>query len=132
MHQQNFHSTNVTPPPTELPILRKIIDAYKIWHMHHAQMERLSRYTLGATIDKTFCETIEFILQAGYSVREQKYAVVLRAVSKLDTLKFFLQVAWEIKVLDHKKFAAISEPISEIGKMLGGWRKQLQNNEPLR
>jgi hypothetical protein len=93
-------------------------------------MERLSRYTLGTTIDKTFCETIELVLQAGYAIREQKYSVVLRAASKLDTLKFFLQVAWEIKAIDHKKYAAILEPLTEIGKMLGGWRKQLQSNEP--
>ena len=108
--------------------MRKITDAYKRWHAQHSQMERLSRYTLGATIDKTFCETIELVLQAGYTVREQKYSVVLRASSKLDTLKFFLQVAWEIKAIDHKKYAAILEPLTEIGKMLGGWRKQLQNS----
>lgn len=118
------------PPPTELPVLRKITDAYKQWHTHHQQMERLSRFTLGATIDKTFCETIELILQAGYAVKEHKYSLILKAASKLDTLKFFLQVAWEIKAIDHKKYAMLTEPMSEIGKMLGGWRKQLQQNEP--
>ncbi|MCX6781239.1 MAG: four helix bundle protein [Candidatus Magasanikbacteria bacterium] len=93
-------------------------------------MERLSRFTLGTTIDKIFCETIELILQASYTAREQKQTIVLRAASKLDTLKFFLQIAWEIKTIDHKKYAALSAPLHEIGKMLGGWRKQLQNNEP--
>lgn len=30
------------------------------------------------------------------------------------------------KVLDHKKFAAISVPLNEIGKMVGGWKKSLE------
>ncbi len=41
-------------------------------------------------------------------------------------LKFFIQIGWEVKVLDHKKFAAISVPLNEIGKMVGGWKKSLE------
>jgi len=48
-----------------------------------------------------------------------------RAALKLDLLKFFLQLSWECKALDSKKFANISELTVEIGKMLGGWQKQV-------
>lgn len=92
---------------------------------------RLSRYTLGAKIDALFIETIELILQAGYSGREHKLAIVLRACTKLDALKYFLHIAWELKVLDTKKYARIAEPLTEVGRMLGGWKKQLQNQTPL-
>jgi len=50
---------------------------------------------------------------------------VIRASSKLDTLKFFLQVAWDLKAIDNNKYAALSAPLVEVGKMLGGWRKQI-------
>lgn len=120
------------PPPTELPVLRKVTDAYKLWHAHHSSMPKLSRYTLGATIDTAFCEMIDLLLQAGYTGREHKYAAVGRVAAKFDTLKFFIQVAWEIKALEHKQHAALLLPLSEVGKMIGGWRKQLQQNEPPR
>jgi len=45
-------------------------------------------------------------------------------------LKFFLQIAWEIKALENKKYIALSEKLNEVGKMLGGWRKGLENKTP--
>ena len=66
------------------------------------------------------------ILLAGYANKAQKIPVVQKASSKLDTLKFFLQLSWEMKALDNKKFATLSAPLVETGKMLGGWLKQLQ------
>jgi hypothetical protein len=43
----------------------------------------------------------------------------------MDIAKFFLQIAWEIKALDTKKYILISEQLNEVGRMLGGWSRQL-------
>src|SRR3989338_1395997 len=124
----------MAPPPQrfshDLPIIEKATSAYKLWHDYFAHFPRLSRYTLGTKIDGLFLETIELILLAGYARRTQKLTVVERASSKLDTLKFFLRVAWEIKAIEHNKYAKLSEPLLEVGKMLGGWRKQLTSENP--
>lgn len=57
--------------------------------------------------------------------------IIQRAATKLDIAKFFLQIAWEIKALDNKKYLLLSEQLGEIGRMLGGWLRQLiQRNEP--
>lgn len=48
----------------------------------------------------------------------------------MDLLKFFLQVAWEIGALDNKKYAMISEPLGEAGRMLGGWLKKMSSPKP--
>ncbi|MBI2797682.1 four helix bundle protein [Candidatus Saccharibacteria bacterium] len=110
----------------DLPILQKCTDAYKLWHSFLGDLPRLSRFTLGVKIDSLFTDTIELILLAGYASKPQKAALVAQASTKLDALKFFVQVAWELKVLDNKKYLRVSEPLTEVGKMLGGWRKQLQ------
>jgi hypothetical protein len=47
--------------------------------------------------------------------------------AKIDALKFFLKLAWETKLLDHKRYAVLAGPLSETGKMLGGWRKHLSS-----
>ncbi len=77
-----------------------------------------------------FLDTIELLFIASYLGREQKLPILQRAGSKLDLLKFFLQIAWELKVLDNKKYIALSEPLQEIGKMLGGWMRGLQKETP--
>jgi hypothetical protein len=87
-------------------------------------LPRLTRYTLGEKINNLFIELSELILTAGYTSKEHKHLAVQRASIRLDTLKFFLQIAWELKALDNKKFASMSLPLVEVGKMLGGWRKQ--------
>jgi len=109
-----------------LPILQKISDAYIIWHKNLGNLDRLARYTLGEKIDKLFTETIEYILLAGYSPREHKAAIVSKASTKLDSLKFFLQLMNRAKELPTKKYLEISQPLAETGKQLGGWQKDLQ------
>jgi len=115
------------PPGQTIPIVAKTVSAYKLWHVYLQDFPRLSRHTLGAKIDALFTDTIEFLLLAGYASKTQKAGIVARASTKLDALKFFLQVAWELGMLDNKKYIAISEQLAEVGKMLGGWRKQLRN-----
>jgi len=85
-----------------------------------------SRYTIGTKIDSLFLETIELIIKASYSDKLEKLISLKNASVKLDLLKFFLQIAWEIKSLDNKKYILISEKLNEIGKMLGGWIKVLK------
>ncbi len=103
---------------------------YKIWHAHYANFPRLSKFSLGSKIDSLFTDVIELIFLAGYASADQKYTFVVRASTKLDLLKFFMQVAWETKCLDHKKYAVLSVPLNEIGKDIGGWQKHLQTKQP--
>jgi hypothetical protein len=110
-----------------LPVLAKLTEAYKLWHGFLPHIERLSRYTLGAKIDALFIEAIELILSAGFAPREGKLSIVHDAIVKIDSLKFFAKLAWELRALDHKHYAALVAPLAETGKMLGGWRKHLSS-----
>ncbi len=107
-------------------------DSYKLWHGYLPHIPRLTRYSLGEKINLLFIELIELVLIATYASKEQKSILVQKASVKLDTLKYFLQITWELKAIDSKRFAALSAPISEAGKMLGGWRKQLGTETPLK
>ncbi|MEK7651722.1 MAG: four helix bundle protein [Patescibacteria group bacterium] len=85
---------------------------------------------MGEKINLLFIELIELTLIATYSTKDRKGEIVQRASVKLDMLKYFLQIAWELKAIDNKKYALLSEPLSEAGRMMGGWRKQLQKETP--
>lgn len=122
------------PPPTQvssnLPIIQKATEAYKLWHAFHNSFPRLSKYSLGGRIDTLFADMMEQLFLARYATGARKLAHLNEAGARLDILKFFIQIAWEIKALEHKKFAALSPSLNEIGKMIGGWQKQLQIKQP--
>jgi hypothetical protein len=88
-------------------------------------LPKTARYTLGEKIDRFFLEMMESIYTASFLPKEQKLRYLQEATIKLDLLKFFLQITWEIKSLDTKKYILLSEQLEEIGRMLGGWTRQV-------
>jgi len=87
------------------------------------------RYTLGSKIDSLFVDVSESLFLAASLGREQKLSFLRRASIKLDLLRFFLHVAWNGKAISTKRYVRLSEKIDEIGRMLGGWRKQVAGKE---
>ncbi|MCX6798156.1 MAG: four helix bundle protein, partial [Candidatus Falkowbacteria bacterium] len=66
---------------------------------------------------------LELVLLAKYSNPENKPILINRAITKFDSVKFFLNILWRTKALDNKKYLNLSNLLAEIGKMLGGWKK---------
>ena len=116
---------NNTDPIDRLIVLDKLIQAYKLWHDIIQHLSKKSRLTLGIKIDSIFLDIMELIFFASLSPQKEKLPYIYKTLRGLDLLKFFLRVAWEIKEIDNKKYIAISKPLNEIGKMLGGWYRNL-------
>lgn len=92
-------------------------------------IQKGARYTLGARIENKFLDLLEVSYAAYFTDKEKKGQKISEAVFMLDILKFLISVAWEGKLLSHKQFEDIAKKIEEVGKMLGGWKKNLENPE---
>ena len=115
-----------TPPPrTVLPIIQRLILVYKIWHEYLPKFSKDHRYTLGFKIDSLFVEIIEILHEAQFISFKQKQPHLAKASSRFDTLKFFLQILWEVNGIDNKKYIHLSRHITDVGKKLGGWIKEI-------
>jgi hypothetical protein len=79
-----------------------------------------------------FVEIIEAISSASFLSKEEKQPWVRLAIRKTNTLCILLMVLWETKSIDDKKYIALSKPLDEIGKMLGGWNGQLTKQNSVR
>src|SRR3989338_2845679 len=119
-----FRTITFIPPGNTLPIIQKLTIAYKLWHSYWIHFDKLTRFSLGVKIDGLFIETMQNVFIASRKNREYKKIYLDKASDKLDLLKFLLQIAWETSVLDNKKYISLSQPLVEIGRMLGGWQKQ--------
>ena len=83
---------------------------------------------MGGKIEDYFLGLLENIFVSIYLPPETKILRIVSAISKLDGVKFFLQIAWENKCISNEKYSTLSEHLQEIGRMLGGWKKGLEKN----
>lgn len=111
-------------------VILKEKEAYSLWVRLQKNFPRVERLGIGNKIEQTFLSILEYTFIAAYQPREQKITVLCRTISKLDVLKFFLQLAWENKLIPTEHYADISEKTEEIGRMLGGWKKGLEIKPP--
>lgn len=104
-----------------------------IWCEYYPKIPKLHKYSLGAKIDSLFVDIIEHISEAAFLSREERSHAIRRASNKHAALTLLLMVLWELHALDTKKYSTLSDPLNEVGKMLGGWLGQLRKqNSPTR
>jgi len=109
----------------------KLKDAYGLWQKYLGDFPKANRFTLGSKIDSIFLNAIEYCFLASYSPLSEKLPLIDRGIARIDLLKLLIQLAWDIRAIDTKKYAQISEQLIEIGRMLGGWKKGLQAKTPI-
>lgn len=121
------------PPPrkiSETGILQKTKALYKLWLLTVPHISKSSRYTLGAKIDRLIIDIIEQSQIALYLPKDKKMEHISFAITKNDLLKTFLTIAWENNIISVGQYEHLSNSILEIGRMLGGWQRGLQNKTP--
>lgn len=110
-------------------ILERIKGAYLMWLNIVPHMPKHNRYTIGERIENKFLDLLELTHTTYFSNREIKINNIPKCILLSDTLKFLVSVAWTSKLISHKQCEEIALKLDEIGKMLGGWLKSLNNPE---
>ena len=127
MQQTNFHNKN---NKSQSSIITKEKEAYQIWLILHKNFPKTERFSLGQKIDSIFLNILELSFVALYQPPEEKIFLLSKAISRLDLLKFFMQLSWENKLIPTTKFAELSQKLEEIGRILGGWKKGIKSKTP--
>lgn len=117
------------PPPAKQTssILQKTKIAYSFWFLIYQQLPKTHRYSLGGKIENYFMQLLETIFITLYLPIDKKIDGITKAINKLDGVKFFVQITWENKCIPNKQYIDLSLKLDEIGKILGGWKKGLEN-----
>lgn len=110
-------------------ILQRIKEGYLFWINIVPHIAKGTRYTIGYRIENKFLDLLELVYIAYFTSKDQKAEKISRCILVLDTLKFFLSVAWEGKIISNKQYEDIALKLEEAGRMLGGWKNSLTNPE---
>jgi len=113
------------PPRTDVPLVHKTCELYKLFHKYLKVFPKTEKYSLGKKIDILIIEILDNFLQAAYSAREKKIDLLEIADTKINLLKTLIRLANEVQALNNNKYLLLQEKLQEIGKMTGGWKKSI-------
>lgn len=93
-------------------------------------MARDERFGIGARIDALLLDLLETLRKASFVDTASKPGLLGSAIGIADSLRFFLQIAWESKLIASKRYEELASAVEEIGRMTGGWRKGVLQKTP--
>lgn len=117
----NFHKQSNFPP-----VIEHLKNAYKRWILIERNLPKCERYGLGQKIDFLFTDLLDILQKASFSPIDSKILLLGQSLTKIDSLRFFIQLCWELKLIPPKQFTLIGQEIEDMGRMVGGWYKGLK------
>jgi len=128
--QAKKQNSTFKPPPSNLPpIFHKAKELYLLWYRYYQILPKTHRYTLGKKIDECLLSILETIATAAFLTPIEKQPYIKFAIKKTDLLKILSLLLWETKSFDDKKYTALAEKETELGRMLGGWLGKITSKQ---
>jgi len=81
-------------------------------------------------IEKEFLKTFSFIISASLESKSEKIILLKQARIQIETLKQLIRTEYEIKIISEKIYLTIELKLQEISKMINGWLKYSQTQNP--
>ena len=99
-----------------------------VWISITPHIPKGARYTIGSRIENKFLDLLELTYTAYFTEKDKKSEKLSGCILHLDALKFLISVAWEGKIISNKHCEEISIKLEEVGRMFGGWKKNLDSH----
>ena len=110
-------------------ILQRIKEAYLLWITILDHVPKGQRHSIGSRIENKLLDLLELAYLAYFTPKEKKVEKINECILNLDATKFLIHTAWEGKLISHKQYEEMGNKLKEVGNILGGWRKSLENPE---
>ncbi len=110
---------------SELPIILKSYDLYKMLVECNIKIPKLHRYGLGISTEKTVLSTLENLVMAKYAPKPNKAKYLILCIAQIETLRFKLRLYLELGLINETKIFQMQAIVQEMGRMATGWRKSV-------
>lgn len=110
-----------------MPLYLKLINLLKTEYRLVGNLPKQYKYTLGQEIINITWELLDLFtaVQMGTLNGTQKFASVTKITVRFDCLKLRIRFLTELNLLSLTQAGVLGETLTEIGKMLGSWRKNV-------
>jgi four helix bundle protein len=107
-------------------ILTKSYDLLKATIQMVGKFPRDQKFLLGDRMQQQAGDILENLIEAYYAPAEKKLALLHPVNIRLEKLRYYARLCFELGFYSSKKLEAYSEQLLEICRMTGGWIKSLQ------
>lgn len=90
-------------------------------------MPRDQRYILGSRLEEMSLALLELLIEAYYLPKSEKESRLRQANLQLEKLRYLIRLCFELKYYNAARFEMLTTQLLEIGRMIGGWVKSLDN-----
>lgn len=105
----------------ESPIFSKTYDLLTWLIPATTKFPREHRFILAKFIQETALRFHENLIEAGFQKRNRGRSL-FQADVNLQKLRFYLRLSLDLKLFSPKQYQHAARLVTEIGKLLGGWR----------
>jgi hypothetical protein len=110
-------------------IVTKMYDLVKYLIPVVNRFPRDYKFTLGDRITQLVLDLLEHYVEAYYATnRQTKINLLVQNNLKLERLRFLIRLAHDFRLFSNQRFGYINAAVDEVGRMSGGWIKQLQKS----
>ena len=110
-----------------LPIINQTYEVYKMIVEINDHSVKRWRYSLGLGLENSILDMLSEIIMAKNAPQALKAGYLIKASAKLEISTLKLRLFLELKIANETKIFQAQAKIREIGRMLGGWIRSLQN-----
>lgn len=84
---------------------------------------REQRFVMAQSVQGTALSFQEQLIEAGLSHGKGRQRALARADVDLTKLRFYLRLCQDLGLLTARQYRHAAEMVTEVGRLLGGWRK---------
>ncbi|GAK51597.1 hypothetical protein U14_02842 [Candidatus Moduliflexus flocculans] len=110
----------------ESPIFVKTFDLLKWVIGHTEKFPKTQRFFLAKRINDALFDFYELIGEAA-KIKERQIVLLQQADVRLQRLKHYFRLALELRYVSFDQYTFLVKDAGEVGRLLGGWMKSLDN-----
>lgn len=111
----------------ESPLFAKTYDLL-LWLMQATtKFPREQRFVMARAVQETALRFQERLIEAGVGRGRARSRALAQADIELTKLRFYLRLCKDMELLKLNQYRHAAEMVSEVGRLLGGWRKMVSN-----
>lgn len=114
------------PKPDKPPIYTHLTELVGWTLQRTASIPKSQRFTFGQRLDNITLDTLLLAVRAIYGDRAQKRVCLAELNLRLEELRVLWRLVHDQRWISQQQLLFVNDQIDEIGKMTGGWLRQLQ------